>query len=761
MFLLVDPGTRSKMEAAPEPQRKWWQLVYPSIRTRITLPFLLVIIVVAGIGVYIVTRLVAGSIQERFANQLVESARAASNSIVDIERQQLSALRAMVFTEGVAEALGERDSATLERLLRPIAVNAGVDDVIVFDASGAGVLQLTLAPADEIEAQEAPPVVSEWQGVRRVLAGEADELGDKYYDLIGTPPSQILYVSAPVMGASGRLAGGVALGMTMQNLVEQVTQQALSGIVFYDESGAVLASTFPGIDGDVLTLESTRAAQLQAVARTAAPIEEMTFGGIPYQMLYSPLQFRSQPVGMLAVGLPSNFIVERSAASRDLFGALFAALFVAVGALGLFTARTIISPVTWLVSTTRAIRNGDLSRRVGIRTPDELGELAISFDHMTDQLVELNAEISALYYQQLAETVQRDAVLTSIADAVFVQNSDGKTILQNAAAEALLGYINSDAAVQEEFTALRRAPERLNTATTIRLGERYYSALAQPARFPSGELLGYVLVFHDITAIVQAEQLKDELILQLSHELRTPLSAARGYVDLIQMIERANLSERGATFVGNAIDSLMTLERIVNQVIDVSAIMSEKFSIETERVDLAEVLADLVDEWQTQVVQRQHQLTFNLLQPQIIIEADERRLRQVFDHLIRNAYSYTLPGGRIEVVAGVEDCQAVAYVIDSGVGIAADELDKVFERLYRGRSADAGPTDSRGLGLGLYFAQRIIKAHGGEICLQSQVDFGTVVTIKLPLPQPEAANGHRHEQPETAADVFSQNANIP
>jgi two-component system sensor histidine kinase VicK len=227
------------------------------------------------------------------------------------------------------------------------------------------------------------------------------------------------------------------------------------------------------------------------------------------------------------------------------------------------------------------------------------------------------------------------------------------------------------------------------------------------------------------------------------------------------MIERTNLSERGTSFVANAIDSLMTLERIVNQVIDVSAIMSEKFSIETEQVDLAEVLTDLVAEWQTQVVQREHQLTFNLLQPHILVEADERRLRQVFDHLIRNAYNYTLPGGRIEVVAAVEDGRAAVYVIDNGVGIAADELEKVFERLYRGRSADAGPTDSRGLGLGLYFARRIVKAHGGEICLQSQVDFGTVVSIKLPLPQPEAMNGHKHELPEAAENIFAQNGSKP
>src|SRR5437868_12893808 len=109
---------------------------YPGIRTRIIGPFLAVILLVAGIGVFTVTRLVAGSIQERFSNQLADSASAASNSVVEIERQQLTTLRLMVFTEGVPAALSSKDITTLEQWLRPIAANARVDDVIVFDNAG-------------------------------------------------------------------------------------------------------------------------------------------------------------------------------------------------------------------------------------------------------------------------------------------------------------------------------------------------------------------------------------------------------------------------------------------------------------------------------------------------------------------------------------------------------------------------------------------------------------------------------------------------
>src|SRR5258706_12197636 len=119
--------------------RRW---PYPGIRARIIAPFLLVVILIAGIGVFTVTRLVAGSVQERFSNQLADSASAASNSIADIERQQLETLRLMVFTEGISDAVTAGDTASIDLWLRPLAANATLDDMIVFNAAGRSLLRL-------------------------------------------------------------------------------------------------------------------------------------------------------------------------------------------------------------------------------------------------------------------------------------------------------------------------------------------------------------------------------------------------------------------------------------------------------------------------------------------------------------------------------------------------------------------------------------------------------------------------------------------
>ncbi|NDJ79061.1 MAG: HAMP domain-containing protein [Chloroflexi bacterium] len=732
-------------------RKKLTRRLYPGINARITGPFLLIIILVAGIGVFIVTRLVAGSLQERFNNQLLDSARAASNSIVDVERKQLAALRLMVFTEGVEDAIPQDEMEDLDRWLRPIAANAGLDDVIVFNTTGQGVLRLTSTGTGYVRPEA--PNVGDWPGVQGVLLTGPDELGDKHIDIQHgeNDVGPLFYISAPVRDENDDIVGGISVGMRFDRLAVEVSAQSLSAVVFYNSDGTVLGNTFRLVPAELLTLTPERADEVVKRLDDDSPVEELTLNGTPYQVMYAPFYLRSQRVGLLAVGLPTNFIVDRISTSRDSFSLLFSILFLGIAMLGLLTARSITRPVSRLVDATRAIRDGDLSRRVGLSTPDELGELATSFDHMTNQLVARNAEIETLYLQQLEETAQREAVLTSIGDAVIIQEQDGNMMLLNDGAADLMRLVRPDMDAFQRMMRLVNQPETLDQPTMVELAESYFSVLATPVQLPSEDVLGYVIVFRDITALVEAEKLKDELILQMSHELRTPLTAARGYVDLVKMMDSStdsgvasrvgssgadssgNGSSSSGSYVQGALDSLTILERMINQVIDVSAIISNRFAINLSRFNLAELLASCVQQWENPADRRELELALSLPSNEMWIEGDEYHLTQVVDHLIRNAYSYTLPGGSIHVYAALRNGQAMIYVTDTGVGIPPDELPHVFDRMYRGSSAEAGPTDARGLGLGLFFARHIIEAHRGTIMLDSKLDYGTVVTIELPV----------------------------
>jgi two-component system sensor histidine kinase VicK len=545
----------------------------------------------------------------------------------------------------------------------------------------------------------------------------------------------MFYISAAVTDHADTLVGGISVGISAAHLAERVSQQSLSSVSVFRSDGMLLGTTFRTVEPVVLNLDNQHAGQLLNDVVNSSPIEETALAGTPYQILYAPFQMRSQDIGLLAVALPSNFIVERSSTSRDVFGAMFSALFIVVGVIGVITARSITRPIAKLVDTTRAIREGDLSKRVELKTPDELGELGVSFDNMTDKLVRQNQQIKRLYRQQLQETARRQAVLSSISDAVIVQDPRGKIILRNPTAEALTAAVDSNLNEHRSFGELLHRPAELAQPRTVNFADQFFSVLATPVCMPNGELLGYVIVFRDITALVESERLKDELMLQMSHELRTPLAAARGYVDLVKMLDGQSLSDQSHIYIDSATDSMAVLERMVNQVIDVSSIVSDRFHIEVETFNLSHVLDELIAAWKP--VAEKRELTLTLFRPSsdLWIEADPRHLGQVFDHLLRNAYSYTLPGGLMEVRAEIQGARMVVSVLDSGVGIGPDEIEKVFERMYRGRSADAGPTDARGLGLGLYLSKRIVEAHEGAIKLESQLNFGTIVTVELPLRQ--------------------------
>jgi signal transduction histidine kinase/HAMP domain-containing protein len=724
--------------SAPSFRQRVLHSIYPGINMRVTGPFLVIVAIIAGIGVFIVTRLVAGSLQERFNNQLLDSARAASNSIGDVEREQLGVLRSMVFTEGVSTAIQSGDTAQLVEWLEPIAANARVDDVIVFDRSGRGVLNLMRDNGPPFNYTTGPPPdIQNWAGAQQVLQVNQDALGDKFVDVIDAGDGYRFYITAPVKDADGRVVGGISLGMTMQRLTQLASEQSLSAVALYYYDGTVLGSTFLNIDA--AQLRPAQPEQIITQSQSTSPIVSIEFGDASYQVLYAPFRLRDQTVGLMAVGLPSNFIVERISTSRNWFAVLFSALFLVVAALGLITARTIIQPIRLMVSTMRAIRDGDLSRRVDLHTPDEFGEMATSFDHMTAQLVTRNAEVEALYHQQRRETAQREAVLASIGDAVIVLDPAGMTMLRNQAADDLVSAIRQNAADQRLFGDICRQPDMFTQPHMVELAGHHYSIQARPVHVPAGGVMGHVLAFRDISALVESERLKDELILQMSHELRTPLTGARGYVDLLRVLEQNKFTEQGQRFVDGALTSMTTLERMVNKVIDVSAIITGHFSIDITRVDLAELLYDCARDWAEPARERRLDFTVSVPAGEIWIDGDRRYLAQLLDYLMGNAYSYTLPGGSVELCALPKDERAVIYVMDSGVGIAPDELDRVFERMYRGTSAGVGETDTRGLGLGLYLSKHIVESHGGTISLESKLNFGTVVTVELPVQQ---RNGH-------------------
>jgi putative nucleotidyltransferase with HDIG domain len=367
-------------------------LTFPKhhIRWKIILPYVFLSAILAVVATYLVTRLVTSSLTERFDNQLVEAGRVTADDVVRKEREHLETVRAVAFTEGVAESIQGNDRERLESLVEPVAANAAVERVEVLDAQGQRLKALSLADTTALRYEEisSPDQPATWPLVGRVLQGEADELGDKYAQIVQTSEGFVLYTAGPVYG-NGELVGVVLVGTSLDSFAKQAKAKALADITIYDFDGRPLISTFAqpsDASGDEARLDISGTVLDEASRGTTALREQRTLWGRDYDLLYGRLEVRDQAVGLYSVGLASDFIFNAGSLTRLQMALVFGLGVVAVLAIGLLLARLFTQPLLRLVRTARLVTAGDLSARSEVNSTDEIGLLAASFDEMTEKL---------------------------------------------------------------------------------------------------------------------------------------------------------------------------------------------------------------------------------------------------------------------------------------------------------------------------------------------------------------------------------------
>ena len=235
-------------------------------------------------------------------------------------------------------------------------------------------------------------------------------------------------------------------------------------------------------------------------------------------------------------------------------------------------------------------------------------------------------------------------------------------------------------------------------------------------------------------ALRDADRRKDEFLATLAHELRNPLSLMRNIITLQQS---ADAPENDPQWGRDIFDRQVNyLTRLTDDLFDVSRITREKLELQKERVNLAEIITAAVESCRPVIDQRQHELTINMPQHDICLDADRIRLTQVFMNLLNNAAKYTPDPGQICLNVAVAGGIVEVRVRDSGVGIAPENLPHLFELFYQ---VDHSYTRSEGgLGLGLTLVHRLIALHGGQVEARSAgVNRGSEFIVQLPLAQPQ------------------------
>lgn len=342
---------------------------------------------------------------------------------------------------------------------------------------------------------------------------------------------------------------------------------------------------------------------------------------------------------------------------------------------------------------------------------------------------------------------QSDAIVDSSHAAIFSKDLNGMITSWNRAAEVLYGYTVSEVLGKPISVLVSdgQEDETPELASGVRLGEFVdietirkrkngshveVSLTTSPIIGSGGEVVGMSVIARDNSRRRKSEQLKDEFIALVSHELRTPLSSIIAHVELL-LDDRPLDAEHSRRFLKVIDRNSLRLERLVGDLLFVAQIESTNLSLKITDVDIVTVAWDAIESMSVRALQSDISVTLFSRSESLILRGDPGRLGQAVDNLISNAIKYSTPGTAVAIRILPFKDQCAIEVEDHGIGIAANEMGRLFDRFFRGSSAKS--LNVQGVGLGLLIVKKIIEGHGGTVDVQSELGVGTTFRIVFPL----------------------------
>lgn len=366
--------------------------------------------------------------------------------------------------------------------------------------------------------------------------------------------------------------------------------------------------------------------------------------------------------------------------------------------------------------------------------------------------------LGTLLRQEQVEATKSGSILESVADGVIVVNSDGQVIVFNSAAERILRISSRQALNQPVSIFVRLYGESISRwFETInewmsdplqhQMGDffedrieledgRVISVRLSPVRM-GDQFLGTVSVFRDITREVEVDRLKSEFVATVSHELRTPMTSIKGYADLLLLGAAGDVSDSQQRFLETIKQNADRLSVLVNDLLDISRIDQGHVELKFGEIDVEDLLNVIADHLRDRSDDRKQDMDVTTRLPddrKLTIWGDYEKVVQILNNLADNAFNYTPAGGSITLSAweDEETNDVILSVADTGIGIAPEVADRVFERFFRGDETHELVMDTPGTGLGLAIAREFVQIHSGQIWFESEVGKGTTFFVRLP-----------------------------
>ncbi len=487
--------------------------------------------------------------------------------------------------------------------------------------------------------------------------------------------------------------------------------------------------------GEVLGDSNVEKADLPTLENHATESRPEVMGALDGRVAFA--QRRSVTVGRrllygaMPMQLNGDMVILRIAAPLDDIDAAVRRGQRAVAVAGLLSlllalvvsyvlSRRLAAPLVTLSRRASSLAAGDFAQRAPLGRVAELDELGTAFNQLADELQKRLSELGR-------ERDEMRVLIDCMAEGVLALSEDARVVRANRTAHALLGLPDAPAGAPVETLVSHPELRRLLAESVarpvgtrdIRVGDHHLIVSSRPL-----DLGGAVATFLDVTEIRRLENVRRDFVANASHELKTPLTSLRGWAETLE--EDDPPDEIRKQIMRSIRKNTVRLQNVVDDLLDLSRLESGSWEVHDEMVPLPEVIEEVWSDFAPRAAKQD--VTFRM-EGNAAVAADGNGVAHVLRNLFDNALRYTDAGGEIGVTVTRKDGWAEVAVTDTGTGIPAEDLPRIFERFYRvdpARSRDAG-----GTGLGLAIVRHLVSAMGGEVTAESTVGEGTTIRFTL------------------------------
>ena len=399
---------------------------------------------------------------------------------------------------------------------------------------------------------------------------------------------------------------------------------------------------------------------------------------------------------------------------------------------------SVTKPVNELIRVSKQISGGNYTKRADVRSDDELGQLARTFNEMAEELDRTVADLTD-------KNIKFDSILNSMTNGFVAVDSNFRIILVNTIACQLFNIGDKNAIIGTKLVEVIRNHQvnefllqTINKGDSlvneINIGvpeEKIFRIYTNPIKSRSNPEVntGGIVTVHDITNLKKLEQIRTDFVSNVTHELKTPLTSIRGFVETLRggAINDGAVAEKFLEIIDIEAERLYML---INDILQLSEIETKQKDTDIGMHNLKDIIEEVASILQVNAEKKGVSLKVEA-DVRISILANRDRIKQMLINLIDNAINYNVENGSVTVTAAKVEGRLIMTVKDTGIGIAQQHLSRIFERFYRvdkGRSRHMG-----GTGLGLSIVKHIVNLYSGDIKVESEPGRGTEFIIQLPV----------------------------